>query len=347
MAEVLTQAQIDELMGNLMQAPAEAAAPPAEEPSEKRVRVYDLRIPKRFSKDQIRTLNIIYENYCRNLSSYLSGTLRTFCEVEVMAIEEQRYFEFFNATTDNNMLGILEMKPLAGMSMVTLNQPLVFGILERLLGGSGSSYGPDREYTEIELTLMERVVRECCGLLKDAWSNVYEIEPALVKIQADSHQAQYVSPNETVVIVLLKVKIRETEGTLGFCIPYEILEPVLEHLTTRHWFTERQLPDDDRKHTRDTLIARMSGIPVELRAVLGTSRVSLQDVLALRVGDVIKLDARVGDEMLVRSPEGDVWFTGTLGLLNRHVAVRVDEIRRDAADLRSVAGQVRSRKEDL
>lgn len=343
MAEILTQAQIDELLGNLMQAPEEAAPPP-EEPTEKRVRVYDLRIPKRFSKDQIRTLNIIYENYCRNLSSYLSGTLRTFCEVEVMTIEEQRYFEFFNATTDNNMLGILEMKPLNGISMVTLNQALVFAVLERLLGGSGSSYGPNREYTEIELALMERVVRECCALLKDAWSNVYELDPTLVKIQSDSRQTQYVSPNETVVIVLLKVKVRDTEGNLGFCIPYESLEPVLEHLTTRHWFTERQMPDEDRKRTRETLVARLSGIPVEMRALLGTTRVSLQDVLALRVGDVIRIDARVGDQTVVRSPAGENWFTGTLGKLNRHVAVRIDEVCHDPSDIRSIAGLARTPK---
>lgn len=330
MSDILSQDQIDELLKEFdTQKPEDIGA--AEKKAEKKIRTYDFRIPKRFNKEQIKTLNIIYENYSRNLSSYLSGALRTFCQVEVMTIEEQRYFEFSNAVSENNMLGIIEMHPLEGMSLVTVSQPLVFAVIERLLGGQGSNYSISREYTEIEMALMENVIREMVALLKDAWSNVYEIVPSLVKIQGDLRQVQYVSPNETVVIILLDVKIKDVEGTLGFCMPYEILEPVLEHLNTRYWFTERKTLDGDKKQNKEILLVGISGIPMELRAVLGTSHITLEDAIELHAGDVIRLDQHIGDKTVIRSEDGDEWFSGTLGLFKNHMAVRVNEINTEGA----------------
>lgn len=328
MPDILSQDQIDELINEFKDNKTDKE--PVVKKPERRIRTYDFRIPKRFNKEQLKTLSIIYENYGRNLSSYLSGVLRTFCQVEVMAIEEQRYFEFSNAISENTMIGIMQMDPLEGTSMIAISQELSFGIIDRLLGGQGETVEINREFTEIEIVLMQSVIREMCRLLKDAWSNVYEITPSLLNVQGNSKQVQFVSPNETVVIIALDVEIKDTKGTTNFCIPYQILEPVLENLNTRYWFTNNKAPEENKKAYRRTIFNKLSTINMELDAVLGTSRITLKETADLHAGDVILLDQRIGQKAVLKS-NGNDWFKGTLGLYKNHVAMRIDEILTDGA----------------
>jgi flagellar motor switch protein FliM len=324
MAEVLTQNQIDELLSALKT--GEVKYGEIEDMgSEKKIRSYDFKIPKKFNKEQLKTLSIIYENYGRLLSSFISGTLRTYCQVEVLSIEEQRYFEYSNALDENILIGVMELQPLQGTAMITMPQVMAFSIIDRLLGGQGNSYEIEREYTDIELALMEKVVQDISFLLKDAWSNVTEITPNFLRLESNSRQSQLVSPNETVVIIAMNLKIKDVEGELSFCMPYVILEPILEHLNTRYWFTERKASEEDRRQNKDILVRRMKSIPLELKVVLGSSNISLREVSDLQVGDVVKLDRRSDEYALVRSNKND-WFAGTLGVFRNHVAVKIEQV---------------------
>lgn len=322
MAEVLSQNQIDDLL-NALKTGEVAYNELEEKKTEKKVRKYDFNIPRKFNKEQLKTLSIIYENYGRILSSYLSGMLRTYCEVEVLTIEEQRYFEYSNALPENNMVGVLEMPPLQGSSIITISQSLTFVIIDRLLGGQGEIYEMDRDYTEIEMTLMEKVLRESSALLKDAWSNVHEISPQFLRLESNTRQSQLVSPNEIVVIVVLNIKIKDVEGNISFCIPYVILEPVLEHLNTRYWFTERKTSDEEKKASYESLMGKVTSIPMELKGILGTSRLTLKEIMDLHVGDVIQLDQHISDKAVLKSNDSD-WFTGTIGMYKNHIAVKIE-----------------------
>jgi flagellar motor switch protein FliM len=322
MAEVLSQNQIDQLLNSFQSGDLNVNEI---ESSEKKVRPYDFKIPKKFNKEQLKTLSIIYESYGRILSSYLSGTLRSYCQIEVLTIEEQRYFEYSNALPESILMGVMEMKPLAGTAMITMSQSIAFAIIDRLLGGQGEIYEVDRDYTDIELSLIEKVIRQMGILLKDAWSNVYELDPEFIRLESNSRQSQLVSPNETVVIIMLNVKIREVEGNISFCMPYIILEPVLEHLNTRYWFTERQAPEENLIQNRSNLMGAMKKLSLELHAVLGTSRLSLREIMELQPGDVIQLDQAIGDMAKVKSNQSD-WFMGTLGKYKNHRAIRVEKV---------------------
>lgn len=324
MSEVLSQNQIDDLLNSLQS--GDIAYSELESGSnDKKVRPYDFKIPKKFNKEQLKTLSIIYENYGRVLSSFLSGTLRSYCEVEVETIEEQRYFEYSNALSENILMGVIEMQPLQGSSMITMSQSIAFAIVDRLLGGQGEIYEVDRDYTDIEVTLLERVIRDMSFLLKDAWSNVYEIKPNFLRLENNTRQSQLVSPNETVVIIVLKVKIKDVEGDVSFCMPYEILEPVLEHLNTRYWFTARHSSDEEKISGRKALVNRVNSIPLELKVVLGNSYVSLKDIMNLQTGDVITLDQPVNGKAAVMSNNNE-WFRGTVGMFQNHVAVKIDQV---------------------
>lgn len=322
MSDVLSQSQIDDLLQSLNS--GDISVNDLETISaEKKVRPYDFKIPKKFNKEQLKTLSIIYENYGRLLSSYLSGTLRSYCKVEVMTIEEQRFFEYSNALSENILMGVMDMEPLEGSSMITFTQPIAFAIIDRLLGGPGDNYEADRDYTDIELQLLKQVVQTMCGLVGDAWENVYALKPAFSRLESNSRQSQLVSPNETVVIVMLSVEIRDVVGNISFCIPYVILEPVLEHLNTRYWFTESHAKNEDGAASRENLLRKVRQVPIELRAVLGTGHITLRDALDLQVGDVIGLDQHVDDQAIVFSGKSP-WFEGTLGTWHHSRAVRVD-----------------------
>lgn len=324
MAEVLSQNQIDDLLSSLKS--GDIAYSELESSSnEKKVRPYDFKIPKKFNKEQLKTLSIIYENYGRVLSSFLSGTLRNYCEVEVATIEEQRYFEYSNALPENILMGVIEMKPLQGSSMITMSQSIAFAIVDRLLGGQGEMYEVDRDYTDIEVALLQKIIKDMSFLLKDAWSNVYQIEPNFLRLESNSRQSQLVSPNETVVIVVLKVKIKDVDGDVSFCMPYEILEPVLEHLNTRYWFTERRSSEEDRIANKNSLLKNVNSIPLELKVVLGKSHVTLNEIMELQKGDVIQLETQVTDKAVVKSKKNE-WFRGTLGMVGNHVAIKIDQV---------------------
>jgi flagellar motor switch protein FliM len=324
MSEVLSQNQIDQLLSGISSGDL-SSRELEEKIHEKKIRPYDFAIPKKINKEQAKTLSIIHENYGRLLSSYLSGILRTYCQVELLTIEEQRYFEYSNTLPENNMLGVLEMPPLQGSSMITVNQSLAFAIIDRLLGGQGEAYEIDREYTEIEIVLMERVIRECCTFLKDAWSNVHEITPVFLRLESNSRQTQLVSPNETVVVIVMNIKVKEVEGNMSFCMPFLILEPVLNHLNTRYWYTEEITKGEDKMIYKDILYKRLNTVPMELKAVLGTSHLSLREIMDLRVGDVIQLDQHTSDKTIIKSNNTE-WFTGTMGQYKNHIAIKIDEV---------------------
>lgn len=324
MSDVLSQGQIDDLLQSLNS--GDISVNDLETIStEKKVRPYDFKIPKKFNKEQLKTLSIIYENYGRLLSSYLSGALRSYCKVEVMTIEEQRFFEYSNALSDNILMGVMDMEPLEGSSMITFSQSIAFAIIDRLLGGPGDNYEADRDYTDIELQLLKQVVQTMCEMVGDAWENVYALKPAFSRLESNSRQSQLVSPNETVVIVMLSVEIREVVGNISFCIPYVILEPVLEHLNTRYWFTESHAKNEDEAASRENLLRRVRQVPIELRAVLGTGHITLRETLNLQVGDVIGLDQHVDEKAVVFSGKSP-WFGGTLGTWRHSRAIRVDRI---------------------
>ena len=322
--ETLSQNQIDQLLNSFKSGDI-TVNELEDKNTEKKVRLYDFKIPKKFNKEQLKTLSIIYENYGRILSSYLSGALRNYCQIEVLTIEEQRYFEYSNALSENILMGIMEMLPLQGSSMITMSQSIAFAIIDRLLGGQGDTYEVDRDYTDIELSLIEKIIRQMSVLLQDAWSNVYELKPQFMRLESNSRQNQLVSPNETVVIIMLNVKIRDVEGSISFCMPYIILEPILEHLNTRYLFTERKASDDNLIQNKKNLINSLRAIPIELKAVLGTSHLSLREIMELQLGDVIELDQKITEKAIVMSNNSS-WFLGTMGCYKNHKAIRVDEV---------------------
>jgi len=261
------------------------------------------------------------------MSSYFSGILRSYCQVEVASIEEQAYYEFNNSLPDPVILAIAGFHPLEGSILVEISPSAAYGMIDRLLGGPGRNVDTSRSFTEIELALMERVIKQILGFVRDSWSNVIEIQPELQRIETSSQFTQIVAPNETIVIITLNVVINDVSGMINFCIPYVVLEPIIKQLSTKYWFSSQKSGTSDEQ-SMEEVKARIEKTPLELRGVLGETYLSLSDVMDLQVGDVIQLDQKINEEVRVKI-ENITRFYGVLGARKNKLAIKINRIRKE------------------
>ena len=324
MGEVLSQNEIDNLLQALSS--GELDVEEMKDKGEKQVKNYDFARPSKFSKEHLRTLEIIFEHYGRLLSTNLPVYLRKNIQVEVMNSEAVTYSEFSNALSNPVLLGIVNFAPLSGNIIIELASNLGYAMVDRMLGGNGSPLEKPRDFTEIELLIIERIMTVCVNLLREPWENVADIHPRLERIETNSQFAQIISPSEMIAILTINMKIGDVEGMMNICLPYLTLESIMDKLNTKYWFSSMQEKDEKEYHEAiENLIARAQ-IPV--KAVLGTSTISVNEFVNLQRGDIIRLDTKVDQELNVYV--GNIRkFTALPGASGDEYAVRVTSIIRE------------------
>ena len=327
MGEVLSQDEIDNLLKAL--STGELDADEMKNTDERQVKDYDFARPAKFSKEHLRTLEIIFEHFGRLLTTNLPSYLRKSVSVDVVNSEVVIYSEFSNALSNPVLLGVVGMDPLMGNVIMEMASNLGFAIVDRLLGGVGNSLEKERDFSEIELSILERVFTICVNLLHEPWENVVEITPRLNRIETNSQFAQIISPSETIAIVTINLKIGDVEGLMNICLPYTTLEPVMDKLNTKYWFSTMKEKDSNSYEAAIENIIDNALIP--MKAVLGTSKINVQDSVNLQLGDVIRLDRKVDDELEVYV--GNIKkFKALPGYSDNKYAVRVTEILREESE---------------
>lgn len=327
MGEVLSQDEIDNLLKAL--STGELDADEMKNTDERQVKDYDFARPAKFSKEHLRTLEIIFEHFGRLLATNLPAYLRKSVSVDVVNSEVVIYSEFSNALSNPVLLGVVGMDPLMGNVIMEMASNLGFAIVDRLLGGVGNSLEKERDFSEIELSIFERVFTICVNLLHEPWENVVEITPRLNRIETNSQFAQIISPSETIAIVTINLKIGDVEGLMNICLPYTTLEPVMDKLNTKYWFSTMKEKDSNSYEAAIENIIDNALIP--MKAVLGTSKINVQDFVNLQLGDVIRLDRKVDDELEVYV--GNIKkFKALPGYSDNKYAVRVTEILREESE---------------
>lgn len=327
MGEVLSQSEIDNLLKAL--STGELDIDEAKNTEEKQVKNYDFARPSKFSKEHLRTLEIIFEHFARLLATNLPAYLRKSVTVDVINSEVVIYSEFANALSNPVLLGVVGMSPLNGNIIMEMASNLGFAIVDRLLGGEGKSLEKERDFSEIELSILERIFSICVNLMQEPWTNVVKISPRLERIETNSQFAQIISPSETIAIVTLEIKIGDIEGLMNVCLPFDTLEPVVDKLNTKYWFSTMKEKDDNSYE--DIIEGAINRAKVPMRAVLGTSRISVGDFTNLQVGDIIKIDKKVDQELDVYV--GNIKkFLALPGYSNDKYAVRVTEIVREESE---------------
>lgn len=324
MGDVLSQKEIDDLLKAFSS--GEMDVEEMKNPNEKQVKNYDFKRPTKFSREHLRTLEIIFEHYGRLLSTHLPGYLRKTVNVEVASSEAVIYSEFTNALANPDLLGIIDFKPLEGTIIIEMTDTLGYAIVDRMLGGPGLPVEKTRDFSEIERVIIERIFSIITNLLHDPWENVVSLRPRLTGIETNSQFVQMIAPNETVSIITLNIKIGTVEGMLNVCIPYTCLEPVIDKLNTKSWYASAKLRDDGVY--KDFIEAAISRARVPVKAVLGQSTISVNDFVSMQKGDIIKLNSKTSDELNVYV--GNILkFTALPGSSSNTYAVKIASVVRE------------------
>jgi flagellar motor switch protein FliM len=316
-SEILTQKEIDSLIASLSTGGVE---PDEKKKEDRPVRIYDFRRPDKFSKDQIRTLQMLHDNFARLLTTTFSAHFRTMVQVNIASVDQLTYGEYVRALKNPAIVAIVSLAPLPGNAVLDISHSIAFPMIDRLFGGAGQTSESPRALTEIEVIVMERIFVQFLDTLKEAWKNIIELKPKLETIESNPLFAQVVGSAEMAVLITFSVKLGEAVGSINFCLPFLVIEPVLPKLSAQHWFSTSQRkvaqasPEVLKKRLEDAMI------PVSVE--LGSTMISVRDLLGLQPGDVIQLDNPMTGDL--RGYVGSrMKFKGRPGQIGRRMALSV------------------------
>lgn len=286
MTEVLSQDEIDALLNAISS--GETDVEEIKDVGEQRkVKIYDFKRPDKFSKDHIRTLQMMHETFARLTTTSLSAQLRALVHVHVASVDQLTYEEFIRSIPNPTTLAIINMDPLKGSAVLEVDPSISFTVIDRLFGGSGDTPKLSRELTEIEQSVMEGIIVRILGNLREAWSNVIDLRPRLGNIETNPQFAQIVPPNDMVVLITLETKLGEVEGMLNLCIPYITIEPIIVKLTQQLWYSA--IRRSGTTENLGVLKDKIEDVKVDITAEVGSTSLTVKETLVLKVGDIIKL----------------------------------------------------------
>lgn len=320
--EILSQSEIDALLSAISTGEMNPEELKKEE-SERRVKVYDFKRALRFSKDQIRSITRIHENFARLLTTFFSAQLRTYVQITVGTADQLPYEEFIRSIPNMTILNVFEMPPLEGRIILEVNPNIAYAMLDRMLGGRGTGINKIENLTEIETKIMSNMFEKAFDQAREAWANLVEVDPILTEFEVNPQFLQMVSPNETVVVISLNTQIGETSGMINICIPHVFLEPIIPKLSAHYWM--QSTPKKERNVEELSYIKNnLNGTKLPIVAELGEAKIAIQEFLLLDVGDTIQLDNMIQQPIELKV-EGVPKFYAQVGKVNKKQAVQILE----------------------
>lgn len=323
MADKLSQSDIDDLLSALSAGEVDVAE--IEDKNAKKVKPYDFRRPDKFAKEQLRTLEIIHENLARMMTSFLSGYLRCSVEADVISTESMIYSEFNNSISNPSIIGLINFEPLDGQIIMEIGSDLAFSIIDRLLGGLGKNPIPKekRAITEIEEILVRSILNKTCQMMKESWANIIELNPKLGNIETNSQFTQLFSPSESIALITYQIKLDDSEGLINVAIPHIVIEPILPNLSSKFWFTgsnKKEGLDEDKEMISSVL----KKSKIELRTEIGSTVISVKELLGLGLGDVIMFGTKAKEALEVYV-EDELKYKAYPGKVGSKLAIKISE----------------------
>lgn len=332
MAEVLTQKQIDELLGNIQKSGVDVEDTNDTEGSGGiQYKEYDFLTPKRVNREQLKLLDSIFENFARLFALQLSSLLRIGCEAEVVQIDEYQYNEFSNALNDSVLIGAYDVakdKDILSDKQILfeISRPLAYSVIDRLLGGSGSSYPTDKEHTEIELAIMEYIFQKTSSVMCSSWKNYMDLEAPFNQIETNSRLIQSVAPDDTVIIAVIEISIRKMMEKITMCIPLDVLGKMFKAFDMKFAKNSKRAETPEEINRKEFIIGSLTESPLTISALLGETDIALSDLLKLTPGDIIPLRTLVKENSIVVNVDDIPWFRGVMGVKQKKYAIKVGEI---------------------
>src|SRR4051794_18514524 len=315
--DTLSQAEIDALLAAVAADPKDADTESTTR--QKRIQNMDFRRPSKFNKDQLHTLEMLHDTFSRLGGTYLSGALRCMADIAVLGAEQVTYGEFIASLPVPALTAIIELEPLGTNAICAFDLPLVFSMIDRLLGGVGTSGYRLRELTDIELSLSRTVVTRLLDELSTSWNELVGVDFTLRQTEMTPQFAQVAPPTELSVLLSFQIRIDESSGVMALCLPYRSIESVAPSLTTQSYFSGQRANDKSF-----SLAGGVEEVDIEMRAEIGAIDLRIEDVLALRPGDIVRLGVPAEEGVRLLAGPHEV-YRAFPGEYKRQLAVQVQE----------------------
>jgi flagellar motor switch protein FliM len=315
--DVLSQSEIDSLINALSTGAIDEAK---EEEEAAEYRNYDFRRPSKFSKDQIRTLQFLHENYARTLTNFLAAYLRVPVQIQLASISQVTYEEFVFSLPVPTLVTVFKMNEEMGSALLETNPSFVFPIIDLVFGGTGQIPKDFREFTDIEITVMKQINSYLLDNLRYTWEDVVPLEPQVEGLDINPQFNQMFASTETVILLTFACQIKENEGLINLCIPYITIEKIIPRLSSQYWF--KQATREMSYYNERIILEQIGEVDVDLSVILGSTIVTLDDFLQFREGDIIQLSQLEGEDLDILV-EDQLLFKGQPGALGQHLAVQI------------------------
>jgi len=324
--DVLSQSQIDELLKNLGGADEKTLENMTDNLNEKQVKVYDFKAPKKFTKEQFKSIRNIYESFSKTLSSYLTSLTRFFCRVEVLQIEEQHYYEFNNALPDYTVMGNLDLifdeasDMLDTKCMIQFSNAVSFSLIDRLLGGYGKSIDVSRNFTDIEIRVMKSVIEKMGLYLKDVFAPYVDVEPLLTNIETNARVNQTIGADEVIILATLEVEYNDVKNIITITVPALSMEAIISK-ANKSYNADSNRSKKELMH-KEGIIKQISRSNFKIEAILANTTVNLSEILSIHKGDVLLLNAPI-EKNISLMVNNEKLFDGKMGIINHRKAVKI------------------------
>lgn len=345
MSEVLTQAQIDALLNSMAGGGGDAAETTAEKKKEEqKYKKYDFFSPKKYTRDKLRLLKSIHETYSRVVSSRLNSVLRTGCQVEILDVEEQRYYEFANSLHENDVVALIKTNIHDGHMgepiIMKVDTSITLSMIDHMLGSTSDEGDYNYEvssytYTDIELRVYQVIVNYMVGVMADGWSNYLELGFRLERLETNPTMMQEISRDSSVVIVILTIQLGALEGKITICLPDSVLSAAFKAMDKKS--SRDSLTEEEKEQTSKIVLNHIKKTSLEMKAELGKSQLLLRDIYSLQVGDVINLN-KAKDSEIYLTVADKTCFKGYLGTNNKNMAIKISDVY-DNAPVSSQRGE--------
>ena len=331
MADILSQEEIDALLEVVEEEdikPDELEKSSSDLLGNKQITLYDFKRPNRVSKEQLRSIRSMHDKMARGLASDISSLMRSIVEIQLHSVDQMTYGEFLMSLPSPTSFNVFSLKPLDGKGVIELNPSIVYPMIDRLLGGNGESFEAARDFTDIELSLIDQILKVIIQDMKDIWSPIIDIYPTIEAKESRSNVVQIVAQNEIVIMVIMEIIIGQTSGMMNICYPVITIESLLPKLASRDLILNEAT---GRKSRNKELKALLGGAKIELEAVLGYAELNMEQVLDLKVGDIIKLNRPANDTVIVKV-DGREKFIAEIGIRRYRRTIKIKEVLRTEHD---------------
>jgi flagellar motor switch protein FliM len=334
--DILSDGELDALLAGMKEGPKQESAHEDDAEDETvsagpvnvsrkkgKIKAYDFRRPDKFSKDQIRTIEMMHESFARHFGADLSGYIRTIAEVTVTSVKQLTYMEYIEKVPNPTSIAVFSLDPLKGLALFEINPSIIFPIIDRVLGGQGEAMTKPRELTDLEQAIVGKIIEKGFLNLKDSWHRIVDFDPEIKARETNPQFVQIVAPNEMCLNLNFEIKIKEHVGAMSMCLPYMVIEPVLYKLSAKQYFTlsKEEMSDE----TQEILDDKVKHTWIPLYVNLGGTTLKMKEVIDLKKGDIIKLETNAKDDLLV-SVENKPMFYAKIGTKGKKKAVKITSI---------------------